>query len=193
MDEVALLPDWFARHAASGTDLPAFAERHQRLWSATLKDVAARREVLVLRDFHVDNLIHLQDRPGAAACGLLDFQDGLIGSAAYDLMSVIQDARRDMPSGLAARLMERYLRQRPGINEACFLSDLNILAAQRHAKVLGIFVRLAVRDGKRQYLAHLPRVARLYSAALDCAGLTEIRALMDEQLPGWRDSKRWIG
>ncbi|MDJ1016215.1 MAG: phosphotransferase [Paracoccaceae bacterium] len=190
-DEVALLPIWFARHASDKDDLSAFAEQHQTLWSVALKDVASRREVLVLRDFHVDNLILLEKRPGVAACGLLDFQGGLIGSAAYDLMSVLQDARRDLDTELTARLVKRYLRQRHGMDEARFLSDFHALAAQRHAKILGIFVRLANRDGKRQYLEHLPRVARLYAAALEAAGLTEVRALMDQHLPGWSDPSQW--
>ena len=124
-------------------------------------------ETLVLRDFHVDNLMLLEGRSGVAACGLLDFQDALVGACAYDLMSLLEDARRDVPESLRVALIGQYLLQRTDIDALQFLGDYRLLAAQRHAKVLGIFVRLAGRDGKHGYLAHLPRTLGLFVRALD--------------------------
>lgn len=187
IQEADLLADWFAPLYVSGSDLHEFTAAFDGLWRTALRDVSQRRETLVLRDFHVDNLMRLDGRQGPAACGLLDFQDGLIGACAYDVMSLTQDARRDLSPGLELRLLDRYLSRRPGIDRAWFMADYALLAAQRHAKVAGIFQRLSRRDGKHRYLAHVPRVLRLLDCALTEAGLTDIRHLMDEALPGWVD------
>src|SRR5690606_4067168 len=112
--------------------------------------------------------------------------DGLIGAAAYDIASLTQDARRDVDPALEAALLRRYLDQRPGIDRAQFMADFHLLAAQRHTKVAGIFVRLSRRDAKHHYLAHMPRVLRLMQAALARAGLDDLRLLLDSNLPGWQ-------
>lgn len=186
MKEALLFSDWFAPAFRPGADLGAFRAGFETFWRDALSDVATRRETLVLRDYHVDNLLLLNNRHGPARCGLLDFQDGLIGAAAYDLASLTQDARRDVDPALEAALLDRYLSRRPGIDRARFMADFHLLAAQRHTKVAGIFVRLCRRDGKDRYLAHMPRVLRLMSAAMDRAGLTDLRALLDTHLPGWQ-------
>ncbi|MNG01611.1 Phosphotransferase enzyme family protein [compost metagenome] len=141
----------------------------------------------MLRDFHVDNLMLLDDRDGVAACGLLDFQDALHGAAAYDLMSLLEDARRDVPPALQDALLQRYLAHRPELDADAFMADYVALAAQRHAKVLGIFVRLARRDGKLGYLDHLPRVERLFREALERPALHPLRDFLDRHLASWRD------
>lgn len=185
LSEVSLLPDWFAPAHRPDHDATALGRDHADLWQAALADVAERREVLVLRDYHVDNLLLLEARDGVARCGLLDFQDGLIGAAAYDVMSLTQDARRDVSAPMEAAMVDRYLAGRPGLDANAFLRDYHLLAAQRHAKVAGIFHRLAKRDGKPHYLTHMPRVLRLLDNALARAGLGDIRALLDQHLPGW--------
>ena len=120
----------------------------------------------MLRDFHVDNLMRLAGRSGLAACGLLDFQDAVAGPAAYDLMSLLEDARRDVSPALKAEMLARY---RSGVDDGrleVFERAFAVLAAQRHAKVIGIFTRLCRRDGKPAYLVHIPRVWRLLERAL---------------------------
>lgn len=185
--ECALFIDWYAPLLIGKEAALALRGRYLELFAEACRDVAERRETLVLRDFHVDNLMLLDSRQGVAACGLLDFQDALVGSAAYDLMSLLEDARRDMSEPLRAALFSHYLMQRPELNVPLFIDDYRRLAAQRHAKVLGIFVRLAGRDGKHGYLAHLPRTLRLFVQALRAPAFNELREWLDLHVPGWRD------
>jgi hypothetical protein len=101
-------------------------------------------------------------------CGLLDFQDALIGPFSYDLMSLLEDARRDVPQDLQIHLYNRYMQgMGPGFDRMAFDYSYRVLAAQRHAKVLGIFVRLSVRDGKDRYLQFIPHVHKLFTQSLD--------------------------
>ena len=122
---------------------------------------------LVLRDFHVDNLMALPADEPLRQIGLLDFQDALVGPMAYDLMSLLEDARRDLPSLLVNSMRERYLQEMPLLDLENFQLWYRILAAQRHCKVTGIFSRLAIRDGKPQYLSHIPRVLGLLQSHLE--------------------------
>jgi len=116
----------------------------------------------VLRDFHSPNLLWLEDREGIAQVGLLDFQDAVMGPCAYDVASLLQDARIDVPEELEIELFSRYVRARrahdPGFDANGFARLYATLAAQRATKILGIFARLDRRDGKPQYLRHLPRI-----------------------------------
>ncbi|MBK5351042.1 phosphotransferase [Pseudomonas sp. TH41] len=186
-DECALFIDWYVPLLIGQDAAQALRESYLALFADACGEVAQRREALVLRDFHVDNLMLLDGREGVAACGLLDFQDALVGAAAYDLMSLLEDARRDVPEALRVALLTHYLMQRPELNAPRFLEDYRRLAAQRHAKVLGIFVRLAGRDGKQGYLAHLPRTLGLFIRALDAEAFAPLRAWLDGHVPGWRE------
>ena len=105
-------------------------------------------ETLTLRDYHADNLVWLPGREGVAAVGLLDYQDAVAGRTPYDLMSLLEDARRDLQPGLARLMLDRYLAAFPDQDRRTFEAAYAILAAQRHCKVIGIFTRLAYRDGK---------------------------------------------
>jgi aminoglycoside/choline kinase family phosphotransferase len=186
-DEYALFIDWYVPLLIGKDAAQNVRDEYLALFADACRDVEKRREALVLRDFHVDNLMLLQGREGVAACGLLDFQDALVGAAAYDLMSLLEDARRDVPEALRAALVSHYLLQRPELDAPGFLEDYRRLAAQRHAKVLGIFVRLAGRDGKHGYLAHLPRTLGLFIRALDAEAFAPLRQWLDRQVPGWRE------
>lgn len=185
-DEAALFIDWYAPLLVGEQAAAQLRERYLAEFAERCRDVSLRREVLVLRDYHVDNLMLLEGRAGVAACGLLDFQDALFGAPAYDLMSLLEDARRDIPETLRVTLLTHYLSQRPEVDGRRFMADFQVLAAQRHAKVLGIFVRLAKRDGKHGYLKHLPRVLRLFQRALASEQLHPLAALLDTHLPNWR-------
>jgi len=131
----------------------------------------------------VDNLMLLPDRPGIRGCGLLDFQDAVTGPPSYDLVSLLEDARRDVPGSLRRAMAERYLAAFPGLDRRAFLRSAAILSAQRNCKILGIFTRLWKRDGKPQYLAHLPRVWRLLESDLRHPALTPIARWLDRHLP----------
>ncbi|MFY0728909.1 aminoglycoside phosphotransferase family protein [Pseudomonas sp. NFX15] len=185
--EYALFIDWYVPLLIGKEAAQSLRDEFLALFADACRDVAQRREALVLRDFHVDNLMLLQGREGVAACGLLDFQDALVGAAAYDLMSLLEDARRDVPEALREKLLSLYLLQRPALDALRFLEDYRRLAAQRHAKVLGIFVRLAGRDGKHGYLAHLPRTLGLFVRALQAQAFAPLRQWLDRHVPGWRD------
>jgi aminoglycoside/choline kinase family phosphotransferase len=138
---------------------------------------------LVLRDYHVDNIMRLPDRPGIKACGLLDFQDAVAGAAAYDLVSLIEDARRDLGAGIAERSLARYYDHFPNIDRDAFTAAGAALAAGRNAKIIGIFTRLLKRDGKANYLRHIPRVWRLLEHDLGHPALAPLKAWFDETVP----------
>lgn len=182
LTEAGLLTEWYWP-AVTGQPCPEELKRQWRdLWHAVLPVARAMPDTLVLRDFHVDNLMRL-DRPGLAGCGLLDFQDAVAGPLTYDLLSLLEDARRDIDPGLVERMVARYLRARPGLDPDAFAASWAVLAAQRHAKVIGIFTRLSRRDGKPAYLVHLPRVWRLLERALRHPALADIARWLDHHLP----------
>ena len=184
IDEAALLADWYMPAVLSGPVQDAARAEYLALWRALLPAAECEAPTLVLRDYHVDNLMLLPGRPGVRGCGLLDFQDAVLGPAAYDLVSLLEDARRDVPAPLRARMTGRYLAAFPQLDRAAFARSATILAAQRNCKILGIFTRLWRRDGKPQYLSHIPRVWRLLEDEL--AREPELRPValwLDRHLP----------
>ncbi len=122
--------------------------------------------VLVLRDYHADNLMILPSLDGVKQVGMLDFQDAVLGSKAYDLVSLLEDARRDVSEENRTKLLEYYLKHADCDKEA-FKTDYEILSLQRNMKILGIFTRLSVRDGKHNYLNYIPRVLGFVKARLE--------------------------
>lgn len=185
--EASLFTDWYLP-ALTGEATGAEArESYLQAWEEIFGALPGLPKVLVLRDYHVDNLMLLKDRPGPKACGLLDFQDALIGNPAYDLVSLLEDARRDVPEELAGRLFLRYLEKRGGEVDGHLLGRwCACLGAQRHAKVAGIFVRLMWRDGKPVYLKHVPRVMRLLERQIRSASdLQPLARWCAQHLPGF--------
>ena len=183
LDEVALMTDWYMPAVFGGSVDTAERDEYLAAWKSVLPLSRGVPETLVLRDFHVDNLMQIEGRGGIAACGLLDFQDAVAGPVAYDFVSLVEDARRDVSSALAEALRERYLDGVPDMDAAEFDKSCAILGAQRHCKVIGIFTRLCVRDGKPDYLDHIPRVWRLLTAALTHPALKDISAWFDNHMP----------
>lgn len=179
--EAMLLPDWYMPEMGRPVDEAGRAE-YAALWRDTFPLARLMPDTLVLRDFHVDNLI-LLPRDGVAACGLLDFQDAVAGPLTYDLMSLMEDARRDIDPALVAAMKARYQQAVPGLDPVAFEVSWAVLAAQRHAKVIGIFTRLCRRDGKSTYLTHIPRVWRLFEAALAHPALEGVRGWVDRHMP----------
>jgi N-acetylmuramate 1-kinase len=181
--EAALLVDWY-RPAVFGTPLEVeLREEYLALWRAILPTAVVSPPTLVLRDYHVDNLMLLANRPGVRRCGLLDFQDAVSGPSSYDLVSLLEDARRDVPAALQEEMTERYCAAFPGLDRPAFLRSAAILAAQRNCKILGIFTRLWKRDGKPQYLAHIPRIWRLLEQEFQDPSLAPIARWLDRHLP----------
>ena len=181
--EAALLVDWHAPAALGEPLSETRREEYLDLWRTALPQAALPRDTLVLRDYHVDNLMVLPHRSGVRGCGLLDFQDALYGPPSYDLVSLLEDARRDISSKLRQAMTERYLTAFPELDREAFLRSAAILAAQRNCKILGIFTRLWRRDGKPRYLTHLPRVWRLLEQDLAHPALAPVAAWLDRHLP----------
>ena len=179
--EACLLTDWYMP-AVLGCDTDRAArEEYVALWREVFPVARTVPDTMVLRDFHVDNLL-LLPRDGLAACGLLDFQDAVAGPLTYDPMSLLEDARRDIDPLLIERMKQRYLARMP-INRAVFEASWAVMAAQRHAKVIGIFTRLCKRDGKPVYLGHIPRVWRLLEAAVRHPSLARLQGWLERHIP----------
>ncbi len=166
--EVMLVPDWYWPHVmgeAASDDLKA---DYLAAWSGVLGQLPAP-STMALRDFHAENLLWLPGRAGFRRAGVIDFQDALIGNPAYDLVSLLEDARRDVSPDLAEAMIRRYAAGAAmlgAFDEAAFRRDYAILGAQRNAKILGIFARLIRRDGKPRYAEFLPRVEGHFRADL---------------------------
>jgi N-acetylmuramate 1-kinase len=151
--EVLLFTDWYGPALGLELDSGSYLAAWREAWGDVLRVVEAA-PVMVLRDYHADNLMVLPD----GGLGLLDFQDALAGHPAYDLVSLLQDARRDVSPELEAAMLERYM-VTAGIDDpARFRADYEVLGAQRNVKILGIFTRLWKRDGKPAYPAMHPRI-----------------------------------
>jgi aminoglycoside/choline kinase family phosphotransferase len=169
MRELALYPDWAV------TFSPEQRKVWDEVWAETLEKtvLSSHHNVLVLRDYHVDNMIWLPQRQDVRQCGLLDFQDAVVGHPAYDLVSLLWDARRDVPN--KARYLMTYLND-TGFEAGTFMPAYLVLGLQRTLKIIGIFHRLNRRDGKPHYLTHLPRLRHyvtFFLAQPACAPMAE--------------------
>ncbi len=154
--EVMLFANWYVPQHGKKMTLAQKAE-YKRLWFNLFDQLSKESQVTVLRDYHADNLMILPERAGFKQVGLLDFQDALLGSNAYDLVSLLEDARRDVDEKNRKKLFDYFL-HKSGCEAKSFTMDYEILSLQRNIKILGIFCRLASRDGKKHYLQLLPRV-----------------------------------
>ena len=142
----------------------------------------SERPCLVLRDYHAENLLWLPDRDGVKNVGLLDFQDALIGHPAYDLVSLLEDARRDTDPELRSAMIRRYL-SLTGLDQTDFHRAYAVLGAQRNLKIIGIFTRLWIRDGKPVYLDKIPRVWDHVQRDLAHPDLVELKNWIARHVP----------
>ncbi|MDF2232495.1 phosphotransferase [Albimonas sp. CAU 1670] len=178
--EAMLLPEWYL--AGQGLGSPALAEEFRARVAEAMAPVAGARAALALRDFHAENLLWLPDRRGAARVGLIDYQDALRGHGAYDLISLTEDARRDTSDDLRAATAARYL-EASGQDAEAFGTAAALLAAQRNMKIVGIFARLRLRDGKPQYLDLIPRVWGHLMRDLAHPALSDLRGFVSAHVP----------
>lgn len=184
--EAELLLDWYLPMLdAPVTD--SARDSYSARWREALTPATTGPPTWVLRDFHSPNLLWLPEREGIARIGLLDFQDAVMGPAAYDLASLLQDARVDVPEMMEIALLSRYTRARlktdPAFDAPAFAQSYSTLAAQRATKVLGIFARLDRRDGKPRYLRHIPRVWAYLQRALAHSALGPLQAWYRAHVP----------
>jgi aminoglycoside/choline kinase family phosphotransferase len=183
--ETELLLDWYLPRLGVPV-MPAMREAYVGLWRTALTPVLQGARTWVLRDYHSPNLMWLPNRSGLGRVGLLDFQDALMGSPAYDVASLLQDARVDVPEAMEVALLSRYVRARlkeSGFDARNFAQLYATLAAQRASKILGIFARLDQRDGKPQYLRHLPRVWTYLQRALAHPALAQMQNWYSAHVP----------
>lgn len=189
--ECDLLCDWYLPRITGVSPDPEARAAFHALWTEALEPVLAMGRTWVLRDYHSPNLVWRDTREGIDRLGMIDFQDACMGPPAYDVVSLLQDARVDLPDGLEMQLAARYLAARrradPSFEPRDFARAYATLGAQRATKILGIFVRLAERDGKPGYLAHLPRLRRALDANLAHPDLSSLAAWYAERMPPAED------
>jgi N-acetylmuramate 1-kinase len=185
--EIELILEWYAPHIAHAALASSSKASFVNLWTRVLTEIASAPATWTLRDYHSPNLIWLPQRKGLARVGILDFQDCVLGHPAYDVASLLQDARVTVPNDVELKLLGHYaLRRREldtSFDMASFARAYAVLGAQRATKILGIFARLDKRDHKPQYLAHLPRLRRYLTKGLAHPVMAEIKTWYETYLP----------
>lgn len=186
MIEIGLMLEWYLPDRGAAPPSTARDEFVTR-WRGLLGKTAAMPKTWVLRDFHSPNLIWLDGRSGTAKVGVIDFQDAVAGPAAYDLVSLLQDARIDVPEQLELTLLTRYIKARHAADNtfdpAGFAESYAIMSAQRNTRLLGTFARLNRRDGKPQYLRHQPRIWTYLTRSLAHPVLSGLRGWYETHVP----------
>ena len=175
-EEVLLFTHWYLAAINLKPVDPDGKKEFIDLWQKSFEALPDIGTTLVLRDYHVDNLMMHQDE-----CVVLDFQDALTGSPAYDVVSLLEDARRDIGDEIFQQTYQHYLKSMPKLNRSDFAHHFAFWGAQRHCKVAGIFTRLWLRDSKPNYLAHLPRVIRLMFKSLEHPALAQLKQWFEDQ------------
>ena len=184
--EIGLMLEWYLpdRGVEPTSDMVA---EFVTMWRELLSKPAQAPKTWVMRDFHSPNLIWLDERSGTSRVGIIDFQDAVLGPAAYDLVSLLQDARIDVPEALELALLTRYIKARRAADDtfdpAGFAELYVIMSAQRNTRLLGTFARLNRRDGKPQYLRHQPRIWTYLSRSLAHPALSRIRQWYSANVP----------
>ncbi len=185
--EIELLLDWYWP-AIKGEPAPAHIRAEfEALWRPVLDRLLGLRGGWFLRDFHSPNLIWLPERQGLARVGIIDFQDALDEHFAFDLVSLLQDARVTVPEALESQLFAHYCaeigKREPGFDRAEFAAAYADFGAQRNTRLLGLWVRLMRRDGKSQYLQHMPRTWGYLARNLRSVALAPLAAWYDRHFP----------
>ncbi|MBX3572237.1 MAG: tRNA (adenosine(37)-N6)-threonylcarbamoyltransferase complex ATPase subunit type 1 TsaE [Mesorhizobium sp.] len=178
MIEAELLTDWYVPEETGTAPTDADRAEYRAAWDTAISCLATAEKSIVLRDYHSPNIIWREERSGNDRLGIIDFQDALWGPAAYDVASLAQDARVTIPPELERATVDAYKtarRAQGAFDEAAFDQAYAIMAAQRNSKILGIFVRLNRRDGKPQYLKHLPRIRDYVGRVLPHPALAAVR------------------
>jgi len=183
MREITLFVEWYLPRVRGIEHLQQKTKAYIALWESLLAPSRNYRPVLVLRDYHADNLMWLPKRSGIERVGVLDFQDAVIGHPVYDLISLLEDARRDI-SLATVSMAKAYYQEQVGYPDGVrFEEDYAFYAAQRNCKILGIFARLAVRDHKPRYLEYIPRVWKHLERDMQHPLLVPLKAWFDDTIP----------
>jgi hypothetical protein len=185
--ETDLMTEWFMPLALGRAANEDERIEHREIWAEALRQLPKSASVFVHRDYHAQNLFWLANRDSAARVGMIDFQDAVSGTKSYDLISLLEDARRDVSPALAAEMTARYLDRARQIgvelDEDALRAEMAVMAAQRNAKIVGIFSRLNSRDNKPRYLGYLPRVWGYLENDLKHPALTRLKTWYDRNIP----------
>lgn len=173
--------EWYLFGVTGEQDTPEQSQFEVTM-ARLLRPLEAAPQVLIQRDYHAENLLWLPSRTDAARVGLLDFQDAMSGHAAYDLVSILQDARRDVPPAIEDKMIKRYLAQNPQ-DEASFRAAYAVLGVQRNLRIVGAFARLCIVAGKPRYVDLIPRVWEFVERNLAHPALAPIAEHVRETLP----------
>lgn len=180
--EARLLTEWYLPAVNGGPTPQALCDEFDALIVDACDKILNEAYVTVLRDYHSENLLWLPDRTDETRVGLLDYQDALVGHPAYDLVSLLEDARRDTSPALQRAMLDRYI-DASGFDRTAFETAYNVLGAQRNIKIIGIFTRLCVRDKKRDYLQYMPRVWTHLQRDLEDPSLADLRDWITAHVP----------
>jgi aminoglycoside/choline kinase family phosphotransferase len=177
LTEVNIFLEWYGLPVSLQAE-----EEFKELWIDAYQQQPPIPQSIVMRDVLVDNLLWLPKRSKFSRCGFIDFQDGVWGPVTYDLVSLLEDARRDIRPQFEKDMVDLYLKNFPDLDPQAFWENYTLWGAQRSTKILGIFSRLAKRDGKNHYLRHIPRVKRILENALSHPTLRSLRYWFREHL-----------
>ncbi len=181
INEVSLLHEWYFP-LVKRKPIYSSVQEYINVWNNLIKASISFKSSLIFFDYHIDNLLLLSDRPGYKACGLLDFQDATFGPVTYDLMSLLEDARRNVNPEIVNKMKFKYLDSFPEIKKDDFETSWAIMSAQRHLRVLGTFARLKIRDNKNEYVRHIPRLWGYLDVSLKHPILKELKTWLDKNL-----------
>jgi N-acetylmuramate 1-kinase len=171
---------WY-QEGVTGKD-PVGLEAFTGMFDPALQETTGTPEVVILRDYHAENLLWLPERQGIARVGQLDFQDAMLGHRAYDLVSLLQDARRDVPPALEEAMIAHFIAS-SGAEPVAFRRAYDMLSVQRNLRILGVFARLCMRDGRPHYVDFIPRVWGYLMRSLEHEGMVDVRQRLLNDLP----------
>lgn len=181
--ETEVFIDWYWKAVTGEDPKPLLKQSFQNQWKKAFESCPSTPQSLVLRDFHVDNLMIIEGEEGIKGCGLLDFQDALWGSVVYDVMSLLEDARRDITSTITEEMWQYFLEDIPICQQQDYKTAATILGAGRHTKIIGVFTRYAMRQGRKDYLCHLPRLWKYLEKCFVIPELQDVKNWFDCHLP----------
>lgn len=178
--EANLFTEWYLKYNSNFTEdeLEGTSKEYEEIILELVSKLKFKNEVFVMRDYHADNLMILDDNRELQSLGLLDFQDGLKGNITYDVVSLLEDARRDVSKNLREEMID-YFCEKAGLDREGFLNDYYILGAQRNLKILGIFTRLCYRDNKKHYLDFIPRVMEYLKGDIEHSTCRRLKEFLD--------------
>ena len=183
IDEALLFLDWYWPAIFKKKVNIKIKNEFIKIWKSLLRNNIKTNKVLVHRDFHIDNLFFLKNRENIKSCGLIDFQDAVIGPSSYDLLSLLEDARRNVNKKIINRMYDKFTKKFSKKEKEIFLNEYKVLAVNRHLKVLGIFTRLFLRDKKKSYLKHIPRLWKLVEYNLESEPLIKLSDWIKKYFP----------